>query len=195
MHARPSVSVVTTRQPVTMPALRIAGHGRSIRAGNESGSRDAADVRNCTSGSPNRKVRQEPRPFVMEPSHLKPISSAAGFFARPTMTKRIALLTVATNFIGYFVTECACVYLRHKFPLLAVLFGGSLCAIVNTAIGLACADILTTVALCWVAFPTCAGAGIAAYFSGNSLAIFFGAMVGLGSTPLFLPKSARPLAG
>jgi hypothetical protein len=105
------------------------------------------------------------------------------------MTKRIALLTAIFNFIGYYVTDCACIYAKAAWPTLALLLGNALCATINSIIALACLDIPLTVAICWLAAPTTAGALLAAYFWHNPLGVLFGALAGLAATPLIVPKT------
>jgi hypothetical protein len=65
-----------------------------------------------------------------------------------------------------------------------------LCAIVNTIIALALADIPFTIALAWVLAPTVGGSYLLGYLTNFSIwAVVFGAFIGFASTPLFVPRA------
>jgi hypothetical protein len=110
------------------------------------------------------------------------------------MTKRVALLIIITNFVGYYVTECACGLVAGVWPSLPLLMGTTvLCATVNSAIALAIADIPLTLVLCYIALPTVLGAGLAHYLWPHPMAFVLGGLTGFAATPLFLP--AAPTSG
>ena len=99
------------------------------------------------------------------------------------MTTRIAFLTAISNFVGCYTTECMCTYVGHTWPSIALLLGGSLCAIINTVVGIAIAEILLKGALRRMSFSTTAGGFLASSFSHNPVAILFGAVIGVAITP------------